>query len=307
VEDEIGHLGPALFFQHSTRLDRRGTWLKGDRMQEPWRFRRADAVAIDTARGLEREPIGVSARDAIDDKAFRASAVRVLLVCVGVALVIGISGAARTTTQMAEWLMESLIGGAIGLAAARWLVPTAWFNSRIWAAALMIAAVITAPLTAVVLAGLVFLNHETLSLGLVRQVAPSVFGTSVVMTALAFLARRAPTQTHASPPSAPLPKFLVRLPAQLAGAEIFAVEAEDHYLRLHTSLGQDLILLRLADAIAELEGIEGAQTHRSWWVAKAAVCGVERGDGRATLTLKDGAEVPVSRGFAKQLRSAGWF
>jgi DNA-binding LytR/AlgR family response regulator len=42
-------------------------------------------------------------------------------------------------------------------------------------------------------------------------------------------------------------------------------------------------------------------------VAKAAVASVERGDGRATLTLKDVAEVPVSRGFAKQLRSAGWF
>jgi DNA-binding LytR/AlgR family response regulator len=127
------------------------------------------------------------------------------------------------------------------------------------------------------------------------------------MTALAFLVRRPATRTHAAAPSAPPPKFLARLPPKLQGAEIFAVEAEDHYLRLHTSLGQDLILMRLADAIAELEGLEGAQTHRSWWVAKAAVAQVERGDGRATLTLKDGAEVPVSRGFAKQLRSAGWF
>jgi DNA-binding LytR/AlgR family response regulator len=127
------------------------------------------------------------------------------------------------------------------------------------------------------------------------------------MTALAFLVRRRVPQTHAAPASAPPPKFLARLPAKLRGGELFAVEAEDHYLRLHTSLGQDLILLRLADAIAELEGIEGAQTHRSWWVAKAAVSQVERGDGRATLTLKDGAEVPVSRGFARQLRAAGWF
>jgi hypothetical protein len=37
--------------------------------------------------------------------------------------------------------------------------------------------------------------------------------------------------------------------------------------------------------VAELEGIEGAQTHRSWWVAKAAVRDAKRGDGRATLTL----------------------
>jgi len=65
--------------------------------------------------------------------------------------------------------------------------------------------------------------------------------------------------------------------------------------------------MRLADAIVELEGLEGAQTHRSWWVARAAVTSVERADGRAVLTLKDGAEAPVSRGYARALRAAGWF
>jgi DNA-binding LytR/AlgR family response regulator len=72
-------------------------------------------------------------------------------------------------------------------------------------------------------------------------------------------------------------------------------------------LGQDLILMRLSDAVSELEGLEGAQTHRSWWVAKDAVTGAERGDGRATLTLKDGSEVPVSRAYARTLRAEGWF
>jgi DNA-binding LytR/AlgR family response regulator len=84
------------------------------------------------------------------------------------------------------------------------------------------------------------------------------------------------------------------------------VEAEDHYLRLHTSKGQDLILMRLADAVAELDGIEGAQVHRSWWVAREAITDAKRGDGRATLTLRDGAEVPVSRTYAGMLRERGW-
>ena len=84
------------------------------------------------------------------------------------------------------------------------------------------------------------------------------------------------------------------------------MESEDHYLRLHTSQGQDLILMRLADAVAELEGIEGAQVHRSWWVAREAIAEARRGDGRATLTLKDGSEVPVSRTYAKLLRERGW-
>jgi hypothetical protein len=229
-----------------------------------------------------------------------------------VAMVIGLSGAAHSVMDAVQWCVDSAIGAVLGLAVARWWVPEAWFREKLWAAALMIAASVVAPLTLVILGWLVFLHHVPMSLALVGGVLPSVFGSALVMTALAFLVRRPATQTHAAPPNAdgseaPPPKFLARLPVKLQGAEIYAVEAEDHYLRLHTSLGQDLILLRLADAIAELEGLEGAQTHRSWWVAKTAVASVERGDGRATLTLTDGAEVPVSRGFAKQLRSAGWF
>jgi DNA-binding LytR/AlgR family response regulator len=167
--------------------------------------------------------------------------------------------------------------------------------------------VITAPMIAAVLARCAFLEHIPVTWLLLGQIAPQVFASTLVMTALAFLVRRHPTQTHAAAPDAPAPKFLARLPPRLAGAELYAVEAEDHYLRLHTSQGQDLILMRLTDAIDELEGLEGARTHRSWWVAKAAVADAERLDGRAVLTLKDGAEAPVSRAFAKGLRSAGWF
>ena len=84
------------------------------------------------------------------------------------------------------------------------------------------------------------------------------------------------------------------------------MQSEDHYLRLHTSLGQELILMRLSDAVAELEGVEGAQVHRSWWVARAAIAQARRGEGRATLTLKDGSEVPVSRTYARRLRERSW-
>lgn len=127
----------------------------------------------------------------------------------------------------------------------------------------------------------------------------------LVMSGLAiFLSHRRPAPAVAAS-SGPV-KFLERLPLKLRGAEVWAVEAQDHYLRLHTSRGQDLILMRLADAVAELEGIEGAQVHRSWWVARDAVANARRGDGRATLTLKDGSEVPVSRTYARLIREAGW-
>jgi DNA-binding LytR/AlgR family response regulator len=65
--------------------------------------------------------------------------------------------------------------------------------------------------------------------------------------------------------------------------------------------------MRLSDAIAELEGLEGAQTHRSWWVAREAVESARRDGDRVTLVLKSGAEAPVSRPNVRPLREAGWF
>jgi DNA-binding LytR/AlgR family response regulator len=100
---------------------------------------------------------------------------------------------------------------------------------------------------------------------------------------------------------------LDRFPARLRGAALYAVEAEDHYLRLHTSRGSDLILMRLSDAIAELEGLEGARTHRSWWVARDAVQSADRSEARIRLRLPDGLIAPVSRTYGKDLREAGWF
>ena len=91
-----------------------------------------------------------------------------------------------------------------------------------------------------------------------------------------------------SPGRAPA-RFPDRLPFKLRGAAIRAVQSEDHYLRIHTDRGSDLILMRLSDALDELEGLEGAQTHRSWWVAGTPCATSSRGDGRATLTLDGGS------------------
>jgi hypothetical protein len=101
--------------------------------------------------------------------------------------------------------------------------------------------------------------------------------------------------------------LLRRLPARLADAELLAIEAEDHYLRFHTDRGSALILMRLGDALSELGGIDGARTHRSWWVARHAVVAASRGRGRATLRLRGDLVVPVSRTFSPALRKAGWF
>lgn len=145
----------------------------------------------------------------------------------------------------------------------------------------------------------------------------------VYVTVITALAAAVPLwlELHGRPPPAPPepippapvpcapatgPAFLARLPAKL-GRDLLALEMEDHYIRVHTAAGSDLILMRLRDAIAELSGLDGRQVHRSYWVAAAAVCGVERKpDGKLTLVLRNGMHVPVSRSFAAGVRAAGW-
>lgn len=101
------------------------------------------------------------------------------------------------------------------------------------------------------------------------------------------------------------PRFLDRLPAEL-GTELIALEMEDHYVRAHTALGSDLVLMRMRDAIAELDGIEGMQVHRSWWVARGAVEDVRREGRNVRLVLPGDLEAPVSRANVQPLKDAGW-
>ena len=111
-----------------------------------------------------------------------------------------------------------------------------------------------------------------------------------------------------SPPPAAepvLPRLLARIPKRL-GEDVIALQAEDHYVRVHTALGSDLLLMRFADAVAEADGIDGLRVHRSWWVARNAVASARAEGRRATLTLKTGLDVPVTRDCVPKVRRAGW-
>jgi hypothetical protein len=101
-------------------------------------------------------------------------------------------------------------------------------------------------------------------------------------------------------------RFLDRLPPAL-GSDLLALEMEDHYVRAHTALGSDLILMRMRDAVAELGGLDGAQVHRSWWVARSAVEEVLRDGRNIRLVLGQGLEAPVARNNIAELKAAGWF
>jgi hypothetical protein len=100
------------------------------------------------------------------------------------------------------------------------------------------------------------------------------------------------------------PVLLSRLPFDLRGP-LVALRGEDHYVHVTTTKGRHMVLMRLADAIAETAPEPGLRVHRSHWVALAQVKGLRRqGDG-AVLTLSNGAEVPASRSAMPTLRDAG--
>ena len=116
-------------------------------------------------------------------------------------------------------------------------------------------------------------------------------------------------RAHAPPSPGPAnaaePRIFARIPGRL-GRDLLALQAEDHYVRVHTAAGSDLLLMRMADAIAETDGVDGLRVHRSWWVARQAVESARSEGRRATLTLKGGLNVPVTRETVPEIRRAGW-
>ena len=85
-----------------------------------------------------------------------------------------------------------------------------------------------------------------------------------------------------------------RLPPHLRSAEIYALAAEDHYVRVITSSGDELVLMRLSDAIKETEPLKGLSPHRSYWVAETGVANVKKTE----LILHTDQSIPISRSGA---------
>ena len=99
------------------------------------------------------------------------------------------------------------------------------------------------------------------------------------------------------------PALLDRLPADKRGA-LIRLEVQDHYVLVVTTRGTELLLMRLGDAIGEAG--PGRQVHRSHWVAEHPKNFLVRGvgkNGRLAIRTADGADIPVSRSYAAQIRA----
>ncbi len=101
------------------------------------------------------------------------------------------------------------------------------------------------------------------------------------------------------------PRLYARLSPQFDG-DILALESEDHYVRVHGMARSELLLLRLRDAIAEMDGVGGEQTHRSWWVARNAVSEIAGTGRNRHLLLQNGTKAMIARDSIDRLQRSGF-
>ncbi len=105
-------------------------------------------------------------------------------------------------------------------------------------------------------------------------------------------------------PVMPQPRLAERLPDGFSG-QILRLTVEDHLVEVVTDRGSYRIRMRFADAVNEMDVVEGFCTHRSHWVNRSAVSGVVRDSGKLWLELWNGDRVPVSRTHRAELETAG--
>lgn len=102
----------------------------------------------------------------------------------------------------------------------------------------------------------------------------------------------------------PRVRLLRRIDAEDPGP-ILRLEALDHFVTVVTAAGQYHLRMRFADAIDEMDGVEGLRTHRSHWVVRAAIIGAERENRRLFMHVACGARIPVSRKHLPDVEATG--
>lgn len=127
---------------------------------------------------------------------------------------------------------------------------------------------------------------------------PKVWSQVVVIGAIIGLFDFGLKRSGKTRASAPVKSRLFeRLPKELQDAQIISLSMQDHYAEVTTTLGPHLLLIRFSDAVALLDASEGAQIHRSHWVASAFAVGLKKCGRRHDLELSDGRSLPVSASF----------
>ena len=212
--------------------------------------------------------------------------------------------AAALLPRLGYWLMIALITTA-ALQSCHRILRRRDTAAPEWRLRLVGLLLLFLPLTLVAMVGCKILFGGVPNMTAFRHLLPGMTSISVALQlVLAFFPIRPIAQVAAPEPASPpaaSEQLIEFLPLPLRGARLDALEAEDHYVRVHTSAGHALVRMRFRDAVAAVSGRRGLRPHRSWWVAEQSVVALRRADGRTTLTLAAGQQVPVSRTVAQTL------
>ena len=144
------------------------------------------------------------------------------------------------------------------------------------------------------------------------QLMLSLMGTAqyvaVVTTGLCVVRRSIPGASlsdvdRTDPPQRsepPKPRLARRLPSVFQ-MPVLRLTVDDHVVEVIGVSATERLRMRFADAIDEMEPIERFCTHRSHWITRDAVVGVERENGQLRVRLINGDLVPVSRKYRSNL------
>ena len=239
------------------------------------------------------------------------SSPKVLAAIGGIALILGISGPFGTSGFMrigpliVYWLIISYTtfaaGTFVGALAAdycRFKNLPQWVSITLTSVGTGVAAI----------AIVIFVNWVALGLppntpGYLGSLAITTFITATIIAVILFFTEMGKHEGDVAPLRTTA-KLLERLPLEKRG-DIISLSVSDHYVEVTSTKGQELILLRLSDAMSECEGVVGMQVHRSHWVATKHVASARRAGDRAILTMSDGRDIPVSRSYVPAIKAAG--
>jgi len=240
---------------------------------------------------------------------------RLWIILGAVIAVLGISGpfgtleSLRFGPRLAYWAVTAVLTLASGWLVSQWLTlalerrgAAPWLQGLV--ASLAVALLVAAEMA---LLNAAAFGQWPLTSADLRDLGLSTMPIAVLITG-AILWGHVPAPATAAPAveTPRPPRLLNRLPLEKRGA-LVSLSVQDHYVEIVTTRGRALVLLRLADAIAEAEGCPGLQVHRSHWVSLAQVQAARREGARGLLVLSDGRQIPVSRSFLPSAKAAGLF
>ncbi|MEO0931336.1 MAG: LytTR family DNA-binding domain-containing protein [Pseudomonadota bacterium] len=132
--------------------------------------------------------------------------------------------------------------------------------------------------------------------------AANICALSVVMAVLTYFF----WGTYDGPQPESRARLYDRLPVGTS-ASIMRLTVDDHYVDVYLDDGnQHRVLMRLTDAIREMDGAPGFCTHRSHWVSANHITRGVKQQNREFVVLADGTQVPVSKTYREDVLAAGF-